>query len=414
VKFGKSELGYFPNSAGKSTKLSHTPLIFAPNFREDMVSIRLKSFIIAALSLFFVFSSEASKAQEPVAVAPVEAHDSHEAEGKFNPGEAILHHIADSHEWHFFSIKKSDGSVFHGTLPLPVLLYSPQRGFSVFMSSVFHHGTEVHNGYKLEHDKVVAVDAAGNADAAVKVYDFSLTKNVLQLLFALVVLVWLMTSMAKKYKTGKGVTSAPSGIQNAIEPVIEFVINDIAKPNLGPKYQKFLPYLLTIFFFILINALFGMLPGAANVTGNIAFTAILGLIAFFVIIFNTNKHYWQHIFWFPGVPVPVKLLMIPVEIMGIFTKPFALIVRLFANMTAGHIVILSFISLIFIFSEMTKVAGVAFAPVSIAFAVFIYLIEILVAFIQAFIFANLTAIFIGEAIGDHHYEEDIDPSKVHH
>ena len=123
VKFGKSELGYFPNSAGKSTKLSHTPLIFAPNFREDMVSIRLKSFIIAALSLFFVFSSEASKAQEPVAVAPVEAHDSHEAEGKFNPGEAILHHIADSHEWHFFSIKKSDGSVFHGTLPLPVLLY---------------------------------------------------------------------------------------------------------------------------------------------------------------------------------------------------------------------------------------------------------------------------------------------------
>ena len=236
-----------------------------------------------------------------------------------------------------------------------------------------------------------------------------MTKNVVQMLISLVLLVWLMTSIAKKYKNGQGVTSAPKGLQNAIEPVITFVRDDIAKPNLGPKYQKFLPYLLTIFFFILINAILGMVPGSANVTGNIAFTAVLGLIAFIVIIFNTNGHYWQHIFWFPGVPLPVKILMIPVELMGVFTKPFALIVRLFANMTAGHIVILSFISLIFIFSEMSKVAGVAFTPVSIAFAVFIYLIEILVAFIQAYIFANLTAIFIGEAIGDHHFEEDVQP-----
>ncbi len=359
--------------------------------------------MVAALSLFLIFQAKAVAAQNE---APAEGTATEE---KFNPGEAILHHIADSHEFHFFNFKKDDGTQIHGTLPLPVILYSPQRGFSTFLSSKFHHGEEAYNGYKLEHDKVVAVDASGNVDESVKVYDFSMTKNVVQMLISLVLLVWLMTSIAKKYKNGQGVTSAPKGLQNAIEPVITFVRDDIAKPNLGPKYQKFLPYLLTIFFFILINAILGMVPGSANVTGNIAFTAVLGLIAFIVIIFNTNGHYWQHIFWFPGVPLPVKILMIPVELMGVFTKPFALIVRLFANMTAGHIVILSFISLIFIFSEMSKVAGVAFTPVSIAFAVFIYLIEILVAFIQAYIFANLTAIFIGEAIGDHHFEEDVQP-----
>lgn len=376
-----------------------------------MGSNGLKSFIIAAFSLIFAVSANTVFAQhdETPAMAETTGHEAHATEEKFNPGEAILHHIADSHEWHFFSLKKSDGSAFHGTLPLPVIVYSPQRGFNMFMSSAFHHGEEVHNGYKLEHDKIVAVDANGNLDESVKVYDFSMTKNVVQMIIALVVLVLLLTSIAKKYKTGQGVTSAPKGFQNAVEPVITFVRDDIAKPNLGPKYQKYLPYLLTIFFFILINNIFGLLPGAANVTGNIAFTAMMGLISFLVILFSTNKHYWQHIFWFPGVPVPVKLLMLPVELLGVFTKPFALIIRLFANMTAGHIIILSFVSLIFIFTEMSKTAGIAFTPVSIAFAVFIYLIEILVAFIQAYIFTNLTAVFIGGAIGDHHYEEDVHP-----
>jgi len=187
--------------------------------------------------------------------------------------------------------------------------------------------------------------------------------------------------------------------------VILFIRDDVARPNLHKNAPKYLPYLLTLFFFILINNLFGLLPGSANVTGNIAFTAVLGLIAFFVIMFSTNAHFWGHIFWFPGVPIPVKILMLPVELLGIFTKPFALIIRLFANMTAGHIIILSFVSLIFIFSEMSKVAGIGFTPVSIAFAVFIYLIEILVAFIQAYIFTVLTAVFISQAIGDEHFEE---------
>lgn len=365
-----------------------------------------KCFIVAAFSLFFVFGQNVAFASEEVSAEAAAEHGAAGGEEKFNPGEAILHHIADAHEWHFFTIKKADGSEFHGTLPLPVIVYSPQRGLSMFMSSAFHHGTHAHNGYKIDHGKIVAVDANGNIDESVKVYDFSMTKNVVQMIIALIVLVWLLTSMAKKYAKGQGVNSAPKGLQNAIEPVITFVRDDIAKANLGPKYQKYLPYLLTVFFFILINNIFGLLPGAANVTGNIAFTAMLGIISFFVILFSTNKHYWQHIFWFPGVPLPVKFLMMPVELLGVFTKPFALIVRLFANMTAGHIIILSFISLIFIFTEMSKVAGVAFTPVSIAFAVFIYLIEILVAFIQAYIFTNLTTVFIGGAIGDHHHDEE--------
>jgi F-type H+-transporting ATPase subunit a len=320
--------------------------------------------------------------------------------GKLDPAEVIMNHIKDSHEWHFFTVKKSDGSEFHATIPLPVILYSPQRGWSFFLSSAFEQdGKEVeHAGYKLENGKVVAVTESGAPDEAVKVYDLSLTKNVIQMILALTLLVVLMVGIANKYKNGEGVRTAPSGWQNAVEPVIAFVRDEVAKPNLGKNYQKYLPYLLTVFFFILINNIFGLVPGSANVTGNIAFTIILGVISFFVIILSSNKHFWGHIFWYPGVPVIVRvLIMLPVELLGVFTKPFALIVRLFANMVAGHIIILSFITLIFIFGSMSAIAGWGFSPLSILFAVFIYLIEILVAFIQAFIFTNLTAVFIGQA-----------------
>ena len=210
-----------------------------------------------------------------------------------------------------------------------------------------------------------------------------------------------MTGIAKKYQKGEGVTSAPSGWQSLIEPVITFIRDDVAKVNLGKSYQKYMPYLLTIFFFILINSIFGLIPGLANVSGNIAFTAVLGIVSFIVIMFSSKKHYWKHIFW-PPVPHGVKPIVIPVEIIGIFTKPFALIIRLFANMVAGHIIILSFISLIFIFGAMNKGIGWSVSPFSILFTVFIYLIEILVAFIQAFIFTNLTAVFIGQTLEDGH------------
>lgn len=347
----------------------------------------LKSLLVVCFSLFGVLISLPASANEEVAGE------------KLNPAKVIMEHIQDSHEFHFFTLKKADGSEFHATVPLPIILYSKEKGLSVFSSVKFHHGHEAYNGYKMEHDKIHAEDPNEH------VYDLSITKNVVQMLIALTLLVVLMLNIAAKYKKGQGVTSAPKGWQNAIEPVITFVRDEVAKPNLGGKYKKYLPYLLTVFFFILINNLFGLLPGSANVTGNIAFTVVLGVISFFVILFSTNKHFWGHIFWFPGVPTPVRIfIMLPVELLGVFTKPFALIVRLFANMVAGHIIILSFITLIFIFGEMSGIAGWGFSPLSVGFAVFIYLIEIMVAFIQAFIFTNLTAVFIGQAFEGSHDE----------
>ena len=367
---------------------------------------RLKCLPVLALGLLSLLFSQTALAQHGEHAEQGHATPESGHEAKFDPGKEMLDHIADAHEFHFFTLKGDEGKETHVTLPLPVIVYSPQRGgLNVFMSSNFHHGHVAYKGFKLIDHHIVGVDEAGNLDESVKVYDFSLTKNVIQMMLALLVLVLVLRSAAKKYIAGQGRTSAPKGMQNAIESVIVFVRDDVAKPNLSHSYKKYLPYLLTLFFFILINNLFGLLPGSANVTGNIAFTAVLGIISLVVILFSTNSHFWGHIFWFPGVPVPVKIMMLPVELLGVFTKPFALIVRLFANMTAGHIIILSFVSLIFIFTEMTRTAGIAFTPVSIAFAVFIYVIEILVAFIQAFIFTNLTAVFIGQAIGDHHYEE---------
>ena len=222
------------------------------------------------------------------------------------------------------------------------------------------------------------------------------------MILALSILVWIMLVIAKRYKRGEGVTSAPKGVQNLIEPVITFVRDEVAKPNLGTKYEKYLPYLLTVFFFILINNIFGLIPGSANVTGNIAVTVVLGLISFVVILFSSNKHYWGHIINPPGMPLGVKFILIPVEILSVFIKPFALIIRLFANMVAGHIIIICLISLIFIFAGLNVYAGWGTSIFSIGFTVFIYFIEILVAFIQAFIFSMLTAVFVGQAFEGGH------------
>lgn len=318
-------------------------------------------------------------------------------EEKFDPAKEIMGHIKDGYEFHFFSIGN-----FHASIPLPVILYSPQNGWSVFSSSRFGHEHEnIYNGYKWENGNILPTDPA------VKAYDFSLTKNVVQMLIAMTILVFLLTGIASKYKNGYGVNSAPKGWQNAIEPVVTFIRDEVGKPNLGTRWEKYMPYLLTVFFFILVNTIFGLIPGSANVTGNIAFTIVMGVISFIVITLSTDRYYWKHIFW-PHVPHGVKPILIPVEILGIFTKPFALIIRLFANMVAGHIIILSFISLIFIFGGMSRVAGWSFSPISILFTVFIYFIEIMVAFIQAFIFTNLTAVFIGQAF------EGSDKGSLHH
>lgn len=361
-----------------------------------MAKKSIKSLLVAVFSMFTLLFSTAVFANETPQHGGEAAGDHKEA--AFDPAKLIMEHIMDAHEFHFVTLGEK-----HISIPLPVILYSPQRGVSVFSYGKFHHGHEVYNGYKSEEGKIVAVNEAGVPDETVQVYDFSLTRNVVQMFLALGLLVFLMVGVANKYKKN-GAKVAPSGFQNAIEPVITFVRDEVGKPNLGHAYEKFMPYLLTIFFFILINNLIGLIPGSANVTGNISFTLVLGVISFFVILFSTNRHFWAHIFN-PPVPGFVKPILVPVEFLGIFTKPFALIVRLFANMVAGHIIITCFIMLIFIFGAMSKVAGIGFTPVSLAFTIFIYFIEILVAFIQAFIFTNLTAVFIGQSMEGAHHDE---------
>ncbi|WP_246186202.1 F0F1 ATP synthase subunit A [Phnomibacter ginsenosidimutans] len=371
----------------------------------------MKSLLVAVFSVFSFGVAMAEEGHEP---AQHEAGATHEE--KLDPGKIIIEHVTDAHDFHFMDIGGKAISI-----PLPVILYSEGK-WHMFSSGNFHHGHEAHDGFFLVNDhyiqqmkaegvdvsglknqQIIAVDAEGKPNASVQVYDFSMTKNVVQMLLASILLIVLMSSIAKKYAKN-GPNKAPSGFQNAVEPVITFVRDEVAKPNLHGKYQRYLPFLLTVFFFILINNLFGLIPGSANVTGNLALTAVLALISFIVILFSTNKHFWGHVFWFPGVPVPVKLIMLPVELMGIFTKPFALMIRLFANMVAGHVIILSFIILIFIFGAMSKSLGYGTSPIFVGLAVFIYAIEVLVAFIQAFIFTNLTAVFIGQAFehGDHH------------
>ncbi len=339
----------------------------------------------------------------PVAFSQAQEHDhtgdataQHEGEapaekGKFKVGDMIMHHIKDDYGWEFT----------HGvTLPLPVILYSADQGLEVFSSSRLAHGA-VYNGYKIEHGKVHRVDAAGNELADAKFYNFSITKNVASLLLSAVIMLLLFPAISRSYAGNRG--KAPKGAASLLEPIILFVRDEVAKPSIGPKYGRFLPYLLTLFFFILINNLLGLLPGGANVTGNIAVTLVLAVITFIIVSFSGNKHYWMHIFKPSGVPVALLPIMVPVEIVGVFMKPLSLMIRLFANMTAGHIIVLSLLSLIFIANSLGGMTtSVAISPVVMLFTIFLNLIEVLVAFIQAFIFTLLTAMYIGSAVEEHH------------
>lgn len=374
-----------------------------------MSAKRVKSFVVAAFSLSIMLFSNVAFAQREV---PGEAEVTEKGttvhhEEKMDAAKIIMEHVLDAHEFHFAEMGGHPISI-----PLPIILYSPQRGFDAFMSSNFEHGHAAYHSYKMVEGKILPVDENGSIDENVQVLDFSLTRNVVQMFIAVILLLVLMSNIAKKYKTN-GSHKAPTGFQNAVEPVITFIRDEVGKPNLGRKYEKYMPYLLSVFFFILINNLVGLIPGSANVTGNISFTLVLAFISMIVILFSTNSHFWGHIFWPPGVPIFVKVILIPVEFAGVFIKPIALMIRLFANMVAGHIVIVCFISLIFIFGAMNAGAGLGFSPLSIAFTVFIYFIELLVAFIQAFIFTNLTAVFIGQAFETGHVDHDHTPHDPH-
>jgi len=320
------------------------------------------------------------------------------AEEEFNTSEFILGHIADSHEWHILTTPGGKSVAIF----LPVIIYSQNTGLHIFSSRHIAHGHN-HEGFYIagEGEHEGRIIESGHADVEGVDYlplDFSITKNVVAMNVAVLIGLFLFISLARSYrKTG---ISEPKGLQSFLEPLILFVKDDIVVPNLGEaKSDKYLPYMLTVFFFILINNLLGMVPFfpfGANVTGNIAVTLILAFLTFLITQFSGNRNYWRHIFATPGVPFWLLPIMIVVELIGMITKPFALMLRLFANITAGHIIILSLISLIFMFKTIWV------APASIGFVLFMNFLELLVAFLQAYVFTLLSSLFIGLAIEEHH------------
>ena len=352
--------------------------------------------------LFFALTATFS-----VSASGENAESKNETQSSFNPQKLIFHHINDAYEWHITTIGET-----HISIPLPVIVYSKQTGFHSFMSSNFHHGAEAYQGFKIAHEgknegKVVEMQPDGSE---VRPVDISITKNVASLFISIVLLLLIFLSVSKRYK--ENFARAPKGIQSWVEPIIIFVRDDVAKAAIPGKYMKYLPYLLTIFFFIFLNNLLGLIPifpGGANLTGNIAVTMVLALITFFITQFSSNKAYWTHIINMPGVPwwlkFPVPLMPV-IETMGLFIKPFVLMIRLFANITAGHIVALAFYCLIFVFGEKNVFAGYGVSVVSVAFTVFMALIELLVAFIQAYVFTLLSAMYFGMAMESHeeHHE----------
>ena len=338
-----------------------------------------------------------------------------DSDGDVDVNELIMHHVQDAHEWHVMGSEHGDDAV---SIPLPIILID--NGLHVFSSSrLYHDGEIVHFtnedeekdyylankelGYGMHHEKIYKLDENGELSFhdghAIndKPLDFSITKNVFSLFFSALLLFLILKASVKSYKNSGGL---PSGIGRFVEPLVIFVRDDIAKVNIGEKkYERFMPYLLTAFFFIWINNLLGLIPifpGGANLSGSISFTLTLAVFTLLFTVFSGNKHYWQHIFATPGVPKALLPIMVPIEIIGIFTKPFALMIRLFANITAGHIIILSLVGIIFTFQNA------AWGALSVPMALFISVLELLVAFLQAFIFTMLSALFIGTAVAEHH------------
>jgi F-type H+-transporting ATPase subunit a len=331
-------------------------------------------------------------------------------EEPFNAGKMIIEHISDAHEWHIMKIGETEV-----TIPLPVILYDNGK-IVTFSSSHFNHGEEAYNGYKIEteganKDKVVKTLPDGTTDKnAALPLDFSITKNTLSLFISLIILCVIFISIARRYT--RNPNRAPKGLQSIMEVLILFVRDDVIKPSIGKKYEKYMPYLLTLFFFIFFSNLLGIIPffpGGANLTGNIAITMVLALFTFCITTFSSNKSYWIHIVNTPGAPwwlkIPIPLMPL-VELIGVITKPFVLMIRLFANITAGHIVVLGFMGLIFIFGHINTALGYGTSVFSVAFSVFIGFLELLVAFLQAYVFTLLSALYFGMAMEEHEHHEE--------
>ena len=344
-----------------------------------------------------------------VAIGPFRsfaAEETHGVEGKTRKekvDEYTNHHVKDDYYFSFFSHEESGK---HYGLPLPVILID--NGLKVFSSAEFHHGEAIveKDGqfYKLYHGKIYKTDVAGTITYDEKGHptndkplDFSITKSVVGLMLAALLLFVGFISLAKTYK--KGANNLPKGVARILEPLVLYVRDEMAIPNIGHRYKEFMPYLLSVFFLIFTLNILGLTPLGLNVTGNISVTFCLAIFTFLITNFKANKDYWKHIFWMPGVPVPFKIVLAPIEVLGMFTKPFSLMLRLFANITAGHFVVMGLIGIIFLYQEQLSVGGSI--GVSMVLSLMLFFLELLVAFLQAFIFTMLSSLFIGMAVEEH-------------
>lgn len=379
--------------------------------------------------------------------AHIESHEWIEGD-EYDPAPTAFHHVGDANVYSIGPLQ----------IPLPCMLYAKDtKKFDFFLSNKFGfksighgdgkyaynkyvldggtvkrikdlsfpdgkvaingivHEHDTHKAYVCAEGKMWETHKKSTADFGIfggdvdsNFFDFSITKNVMSMLIVFLLMAWMFFAIARAYRNRRG--EAPRGLQGFIEPIFLFIQDEVCKPFLGDKYMRYQPFIMSLFFFILGLNLWGQVPflGGSNVTGNLAFTAVLALFAFFVTTFSGNKHYWEHIFWMPGVPAWVKTILTPVELLGVFIKPITLALRLFANITAGHMVIIIFVSLIFMFGKLggNPTAGYLTSIGSGLLSIFIMAIELLVAFIQAFVFAILTASYIGAAVEDHHHEGD--------
>ena len=363
--------------------------------------------LVAILPLFsnantlddsLVESAEVIKAEQPL-------HVEGESDVKSEIKAFIKHHLLDSYDFHLFSWKDDSQVEHHVGFPLPIILID--NGLHVFSSSKFHHGESVAesngNFYKLYHSKIYKTDADGviNYDAEqhatnVKPFDFSITKSVFMMLVVGFLMLWLFSSLGKSYAKNGGIAK---GVGRFFEPIILYIRDDIAIPNIGKNYKKYMSYLLTIFFFVWFLNMFGLTPLGVNVTGNIAITAGLAMITYLITTFTANKNYWGHIFWMPGVPTPMKIILAPIELLGTIIKPFSLMIRLYANIVAGHVVLMSIIGLMFIFKNWLG------SSLSFFLAFALAMLEILVAALQAYIFTMLSALYFGAGNEEHNHDE---------
>jgi F-type H+-transporting ATPase subunit a len=378
-----------------------------------VISNKPLRFLVAILVAFLPFFSTANPVADSTKVNTEVVHNeetTHEeahAEPKAVKSEIkefINHHLLDAHDF-TFNANKETGE--HNGFSLPVILWD--NGIQFFISSAFHHGpaegVAEHNGnfYKLHHEKIYKTDAAGTLTEEhghptnVAPLDLSITKSVVGILFVAILMFFLFSGLAKSYAKNGGVAS---GAGRFFEPLVLYIRDEIAIPNIGEKvYKKYMSYLLTIFFFVFFLNILGLTPLGFNVTGNIAITASLALLTYLITTFTANKNYWGHIFWMPGVPTPMKFILAPIELLGTIIKPFSLMIRLYANILAGHVVLMSIIGLMFIFKSWIG------SSLSFGLAFALSILEILVAFLQAYIFTMLSALYFGAGNEEHHHEE---------